>query len=318
MPRILTLASVIALPSLIGDGELVAFDAGPDGVVYLVVALKPLDYTTENEVGVIFPKTMADQPQRYRVLGLLEGEAALDTTIEREPFNIHSVQPLGGDELLLTCGRSQFRGREDYDRNGRVYSCDGQFRREMLLGDGIRSVQTTAGGEIWTSYFDEGIGGNFGWKQPVGRPGLLAWDSAGNKLYGYLPPAGLEGMWDCYALNVASDADVWCYYYSQFPLVHLRNRKVKAYWEMPLSGSDAFAVFGANALFRGGYRERDTYHLFSLPHGEKLVPIQQYEFVGTDGQPLVAEWVTARSDAIHFIAAGFLYRVDVQTAISAQ
>ena len=29
---------------------------------------------------------------------------------------------------------------------------------------------------------------------------------------------------DCYAVNVASDEDVWCYYYAEFPLVHLRSR----------------------------------------------------------------------------------------------
>lgn len=317
MPRTLTLAPVVSLLPLIGNGELVAFDVGPDGVVYLVVALKPLDCHSLNNWGASFTKTVVDQPQWYRVLGLLEGQTVLDTTIEREPFNIHSVQPLGGDELLLACGRSRYLGRGDFDRNGRVYSLDGQFRREILLGDGIQSVQATTRGEIWTSYFDEGVFGNYGWKPPVGEAGLVAWDANGDKLYEY-QPAGLDAICDCYALNVESDADVWCYYYTEFPLVHLRDRKIKAHWEMPVRGSDAFAVFGGYALFRGGYGARDTYHLFSLPHDKKPVPVQQYEFVNPERQPLVAGWATARSDAIHFIADGSLYRVDVQAAISEQ
>jgi len=38
---------VAPLAPIIGEGELVAFNVGPDGVAYLVVALKPLDYRLE-------------------------------------------------------------------------------------------------------------------------------------------------------------------------------------------------------------------------------------------------------------------------------
>lgn len=37
-------------------------------------------------------------------------------------------------------------------------------------------------GRIVTSYFDEGIFGNFGWDQPLGASGLVVWDEQGRVL----------------------------------------------------------------------------------------------------------------------------------------
>ena len=263
MTRSVRLPPVASLVPLIGDGELVAFNVGPDGVVYLVVALQPLDYRIEQPGWASFAKTVPEQPQRYRVVGLSGREPVVDLLIEGERFNIHDVQPLG-DELLLVCVRSNYEGPDDFEKNGRVYTRDGKFAREILLGDGIQLVQATSGGVIWTSYFDEGVFGNYGWQAPVGASGLVAWDPGGIKLYEFQPSKGLDSICDCYALNVESEKDVWLYYYTEFPLVRLHDREIQSVWRMPLEGSDAFAVSASHALFRGGYKDRDTYQLFAL------------------------------------------------------
>ncbi|HEX4591230.1 MAG TPA: hypothetical protein VH120_14940, partial [Gemmataceae bacterium] len=234
-------------------------------MTYLVVALKPLDYRIESSDGPSFVKTVPEQPQEYRVLGLSGSQTAIDVAIERERFNIHDIQPLP-DELLLVCARSYYKGPDNSEKNGRVYTRDGKFAREILLGDGIQSVQATSKGVIWTSYFDEGVFGN-GWQSPIGASGLVAWDSAGNKLYEFQPRDGLDSICDCYALNVESEEDVWLYYYTEFPLVRLRRREIESVWEMPLRGSGAFAVSAGHVLFRGGYEDPDTYQLFSLGSG---------------------------------------------------
>ena len=169
--------------------SLVAFNVGPDGVVYLVVALKPLDYRMKHPSGASFAKTVPEQPQAYRVVGLSGSQPILDIVIEGERFNIHHVQPLV-DELLLVCARSYYKGPDDFEKNGRVYARNGKFVREILLGDGIKSVQTTEDGVIWTSYFDEGVFGNYGWHNPVRAAGLVAWDAAGNKFYEFQPHSG--------------------------------------------------------------------------------------------------------------------------------
>src|ERR1051325_8079456 len=180
-PTPITLKPVACLGSLLAGGELVAFDVGPNGLVYLVIALKPLDYHIVR-AGATFARTTPQEPQDYRVIALRGDQTVRDIHIDGEQFNVHSIQPLGA-KLLLTCTRSYYRGEQDFDLNGRLYSSDGAFEKELLLGDGICSVQVDPHEIIWTSYFDEGIFGNCGWRNPIGACGLVAWDTDGNKLY---------------------------------------------------------------------------------------------------------------------------------------
>lgn len=131
MKRSLCLTPVASLAALIGDGELVAFNVGPDGVVYFVVALRPLDYRIEQPGRSSFAKTVPEQPQRYRVLSLSGSQFVLDAVVDGERFNIHDVQPLPAG-LLLVCARSYFRGADDFERNGRLYTRNGEFAGEIL------------------------------------------------------------------------------------------------------------------------------------------------------------------------------------------
>jgi hypothetical protein len=300
---------------MLAGGELVAFDVGPDDIVYLVVALEPLDYRIDAGRGS-FAKTVPERPQSYRVLGLAGANVVLDVVVRGERFNIHYVQPLG-NELLLVCGRSVYRASDDFDLNGRVYSRAGKFVREMLLGDGIQSVQTTPGSVIWTSYFDEGVFGNYGWRNPVGGYGLVAWDAAGSKTYEFKRTGGLDSISDCYALNVESEESVWFCYYMDFPLVRLHRGNVASVWNMPVKGSHAFAVFAGHALFQGGYDDHDTFHLLDLGRGTKARPLAKFGLRDADGRQLAARSVIGRGSAIHFIDDNKLYRLDVQTAIDA-
>jgi hypothetical protein len=58
MKRSIRLSPVAPLAPVIGDGELVAFNVGPDAVTYFVVAQKPLDYRVEQPGGATFAKTV--------------------------------------------------------------------------------------------------------------------------------------------------------------------------------------------------------------------------------------------------------------------
>ena len=312
MNRILRVRPKAGLQPFLADGEVVAFNVGPEGHVYLVIALRPLDYRVAQPGWAIFPKTEPDQAQKYRVIALSGDRPILDVIIERERFNIHDVQPLG-DDLLLVCARSHYRGPKDFDKNGRVYTRGGKFLREMLLGDGIQSVQATSKGKIWTGFFDEGVFGNFGWEEPVGESGLVAWNPKGKKVYAFQPPKGLDAICHCYALNVESEEDVWCHYDGEIPLVHIHRNKVKSFWKVPGGGSDAFAVSKGRVLFRGGDGERDWYSLFSLEDAGQTKEGAKIQLQGPDGNNLIAEWAAGRGDAIHLIGGGSLYRIDVQS-----
>lgn len=299
---------------LAGD-DLVALNVGPDGVVYLVIAQKPLDYRT-TAVGGSFAKTRPDAPQRYRVVGLLGDEVVLQTLIEQEAFNIHDVQPLGGDELLLVCSRSMFRSAGDVDHNGRVYSRAGVLKRELVLGDGIESTQVTSRGEVWTSFFDEGVFGNYGWTNPIGASGLVAWDATGKKLYEFEHGGNAGYISDCYALNVASDDDVWCYYYTDFPLVHLHKHRVVSTWSVPVHGSHAFAVADECALFAGAYRERDAFRLMRLQEGGRATAMRTFGMVDPAGDAMRPERTVGRGGYLYVLSDGQLYRLGVREAFA--
>jgi hypothetical protein len=316
MNRELRLSPIADLRTIVTDGHLVAFNVGYDGTQYVVVAKKPLDYRIEQPGRGSFAKTRPEEPQSYRIVGLSHGDVALDVVIAEEQFNIHDVQPLSREEILLVCGRSYYRGPDDYDRNGRVYSRDGRFIRAILLGDGIETVQATSEGVIWTSYFDEGVFGNYGWRQPVGASGLVAWDSVGEMVFEFQPAEGLDSICDCYALNVASDSDVWCYYYMDFPLVRLRNGRIHSVWQVPISGSSAFAVSRKHAVFRGGYDDRDVYHLLALGGNGKAEPLSSFRLTEENGTQLVADRVVGRGDRLHLICGDRLYQVEVQMLLA--
>lgn len=315
MNQAIQLIPIASLDSIIGKGKIVAFNVGPDRVVYFVVATRPLDERFEQPGGASFVKTVPDHPHRYRLIGLYDGEVVQDLLIENERFNIHEVQPLG-DQWLLACARSCYRNSKDFEKNGRIYSSDGNFIREILLGDGIASIQATSEGVIWTGYFDEGVFGNYGWSTPVGESGLVAWDSSGQKIWEFQPSGDLGPIYDCYAMNVASARDIWFYYYNDFPLVWLHDYKVAGVWHMPMGGSRAFAVFAGHSLFYGSYDDPETLHLFSLEKNGKAELLARFDLQNENGQKIAADRIVGRGDTIYLIQDRVLYQMNVEMALA--
>ncbi|WP_157633601.1 hypothetical protein [Burkholderia ubonensis] len=316
-PHVWRVSPLASIDSLSAAGELVAFNVGPDDAVYMVFALEPLDYRIQS-TGASFAKTQPSALQRYRVFAWKDGQALLDLVIDNEPFNIHEVQPVG-DDLLLVCVRSVYRGPDDFDLNGRLYRRDGVPCGEILLGDGIQTVQVTGAGEIWTSYFDEGVFGNYGWSAPVGAAGLIAWNRQGDQTYAFSPPDGLGPIYDCYALNVQNDRDVWLYYYDEFALVHLRDRQTVASWGMPAGGCHAFAVMadpmqqgGYVALLGGSYKDRNALHLVRLGRDGNARLIRAYHLQGEGPAPVEIARMVGRGRALHVVGTDRnVYRIDI-------
>ncbi|PYX51931.1 MAG: hypothetical protein DMG76_30690 [Acidobacteria bacterium] len=145
---------------------------------------------------------------------------------------------------------------------------------------------------------------------------MVAWDCTGNKLYEFEAAGELDAMSVCYALNVQSDDDVWCYYYTDFPLVHLHGQKIVSVLQIPVSGSDAFAVWGNHALFRGECKNHDTYRLLSLSSAGEATLLAEIELYNREGVKITAERVVGRADNIHFLSGQVLYKVGVREAIA--
>jgi hypothetical protein len=143
--------------------------------------------------------------------------------------------------------------------NAVVVGPDGAVQSELTLGDGIENLQTSPGGSIWVSYFDEGVFGNYGWhgtgrSRPLGSSGLVCFGPDGSVRWEFQPPAGHDMICDCYALNVAGET-VWAYYYTDFPLARIKAGRVRA-WSTDVEGARAVAVAGDRVLFAGGYRDQ--------------------------------------------------------------
>jgi hypothetical protein len=128
-----------------------------------------------------------------------------------------------------------------------------------VLGDGIEHVLATSTGQVWVGYFDEGIYGNYGWgradsEEPAGAYGIVRF-SPGLKSAWHYPQYTGVGPWepidDCYALNV-DDTCIWACYYSDFPVVRIRDDIVTG-WHNDTGGARALAAAGSRVALCGGY-----------------------------------------------------------------
>ena len=96
-------------------------------------------------------------------------------------FQFHYLRP-AGDHFLLLGARCAYR-ENGPDQNAWIVSRDGAVLSRFCLGDGIQDCVVKKDGTIITSYFDEGVFGNYGWDEPLGACGLIAWTSEGTPLW---------------------------------------------------------------------------------------------------------------------------------------
>lgn len=295
--------------------ELVALNIGFNGNPLLLFAEKPLDYTGIGIGGVRFSKAVPKECQNYRLISF-EGEHRIELArIQGEKFNIHHVQLLPDSRILLACSRSVYNSPERFEKNGRIYGTSGVFQSEILLGDGIEDVQATENGLIWTGFFDEGIFGNNGWDEPVGASGLVAFDTDGNSLYEFEPLAGLRSIDACYALNVPTADEAWCYYYIRFPIVKIQDRRIAGFWHSPVTSAHAFAVDGDFIMFAGASDMKDSYPLVKLQTDHRAEIIGNVDFIDENGQPLRSGHTVARGRQLFLIQNNKLYKADLRNIL---
>ncbi|MEI3614699.1 hypothetical protein [Pseudogracilibacillus sp. SO30301A] len=159
-------------------------------------------------------------PKNNWIIKIIKGVNIETVELKNVPFIPTEVDLFSDDTLLLVQGRCLKDGKY-VERNARRYNSNGQLIAAFTLGDGIEHVHIDETDTIWVSYFDEGIFGNFGWEQPMGSEGLIAYSINGQKMWG----AGSYGIIDCYALNVVNSKEVYFYYYDDFFLVQLNGMK---------------------------------------------------------------------------------------------
>lgn len=165
-----------------------------------------------------------------------------------QEMNYHFVQP-AGDGLLLVASRCYFRNGAG-ENNAAVFGERGNLIRQYCLGDGISDVIVLSDGRIITSYFDEGVFGNYGWVEPLGASGLVVWGRDGSVEW-----EADSNICDCYAVNIDDAEKLWYYYYTDFELICTDLKSEKVY-QPDIDGSCMFILpsDGQSVIFDKGYR----------------------------------------------------------------
>ena len=225
-------------------------------------------------------------------------------------FQFHYLRP-AGEHFLLLGARCAYR-ENGPDNNAWIVSRDGAVLSRFCMGDGIQNCVVKADGTIITGYFDEGVFGNYGWADssgthgyvpPVGECGLITWTPAGIPLW----KNEKYSIYDCYAISLDEEENLWFYYYDEFRLVRT-NFKEDFVFELPIEGSGAFSVApsGDTFLFQGGYPKHNKFY-FLTAHGGHLG--QKWEAIPIcDGNKVAVEQCSLLSSRMLFLGKnGILY-----------
>jgi hypothetical protein len=277
---------LLDIPSVANGHTLVAATIGPDGDPILLT-------------------TAAREPNHLTVHHVLAGGARIECIdLPAEGLLYPMVQPLGAEEWLLV-GTVIGDGP-----TARVFDRKGRPLRSFDVGDGVESVQVSPSGEIWVSYFDEGIFG----RSALAAEGVVCLDAAGQVLHTpttnqlRLPP-----IIDCYAMNVCRNGDVWLFYYDAFPLVRIRNGRVQTVVSnVPHAAhyAKAVAVHGDDVLFGGRYDGKsDLLVRYSL----RTRQAEELLLRGPEGECISYERAFGRDCSLYFVAGDSLLSVDLRT-----
>lgn len=301
MPQSCQAIRLSHLSDVLGRRQLVSLCIGADLNPVLLSIAGKLDYRFFNQLGASFPKLFASRSNRFRIHHRVDGAwAAIDLPATKE--NYHCVQPLPSGRWLLVRGRA----KSVDDKNAHVFEADGRPINSFHAGDGIEDCQATTDGRIWTSFFDEGVYSDV----PAGRWGLAAYDMAGETVFTLEECAEQAGdISDCYALNIPDNRNTWLCYYTDFPIVHLRDGKLEGVWESnPIAGSHAFALVEGGILFAGSYDHPESLFRVSLSD----MSTEAFEVTAPDGTRLQKFYAVGRGGKLLLNDGKTLYEVDAR------
>lgn len=251
----------------------------------------------------------SDKTSGYRVHTLTSEGWRLILSLAPTSRRFSFVQPLPGEHFLVV----ESRLWQDRSPNAYVFDQAANVIASFVAGDGIEHVQTTRRGDIWIGYFDEGV-----YKEgQLGNAGLVCLDSSGQPLLRYADDVaesnGLPFIDDCYALNVAKEDEVWIAYYSHFPLVKLRARRLDQSWlDWPARPVRAFAVDEARLLMVPAYRREGPLYDVNL----KATTIGEVSIVDEAGQPIRFDFSFGRGSILCLVSLQGdkpLYSIDLRS-----
>lgn len=256
-------------PLLVDRAAPLAVGFSLDGSIY-VAAGRAAEPLAEDRGGGTFPKSRLAKGTAYTVVHWNAGERRR-VEVKDEVIVASYIQPTPRG-FLLVGARCHWR-HEGAEANAVEYDWNGVELRRFTAGDGIQDLRTTPNGATWAAFFDEGVFGNYGWSGPgpecIGASGCVRFDAEGSPSFHFSPEdAGTDAICDVYAMNVIGDDDVWLYFYTEFPIVHIADGTYRV-WECGIAGARALAVSASRVLLVGDYKQRNLVRLLRLgPDGK--------------------------------------------------
>ncbi len=202
----------------------------------------------------------------YKIIEIGQ-ESIKEIELEKQTYDYSFIQNINYDNYLLVGSRCCYYSDEKKDLNAKIVNNKGETISEFVLGDGIEDVYVSESNVIWTSYFDEGVYGNYGWENPMGTNGLVAFNNNGDILYEYDGKGWID---DCYVLNVSNDNEAWIYYYSDFEISRIKENKDVEQFNPKLSGADGIAISSNFLLLKKSCDSREEYYLYKRTEGSDI------------------------------------------------
>jgi hypothetical protein len=253
-----------------------------------------------------------DRYGRYVVFELIGDQWQLRLSLSSDEA-YQFVQPLPCGNFLLVDSRLTKSDPRDtrvlyyagkYFDNAHVFNRTGRKLYGFKAGDGIEHVQTTASGEIWIGFFDDGVFGDPLRTGGLGAAGLICLNAQGEVLFRYADQIaerqGIPAIDDCYALNIVNQSEVWLSYYGDFPVVALSEKNLKKAWvDFPHRAAKAFAVSGERLLMVSAYKNPRWIYVDLTDRVTAEAPIADEK-----GSPIEIDFCFARDPAVYFGAKG--------------
>lgn len=201
----------------------------------------------------------------------------------KHAMNFRFLRPIPDGSFLLLGARCNYSKENGPEKNAVFIDKAGNVLRELTFGDGIADCIVRDDGIIITSYFDEGVLGNYGWEDPIGSCGLCAWTADGEIVW-----RSKRDILDCYAINIDAGGSLWYYYYTDFLLVRT-NFRIETVYDPMVEGADRFAVAGNGRflIMNGGYDDADAFYVSRIV-GNRIEGKEPLEFVTDDGTSVPA------------------------------
>ncbi|MCH5194871.1 MAG: hypothetical protein J1F11_12990 [Oscillospiraceae bacterium] len=217
------------------------------------------------------------------------------------------IQPIG-DKLLLLGARSYYLGNLEGEKNAVIIDKHGEVSDRFCFGDGIEDCIVLSDGRIVTSYFDEGVYGNYGWRDPIGKRGLIVWNDKGEIIW----QAGQEhGISDCDAINIDDRENLWFYYFEAYNLVRTDFRTEKIYTP-GIKGANRF-LFTKDmqyVIFNGEYDDYGRYY-YALMNYEKIGDFKPVKFIYCDREDPIAYTKFRASKAVVVTSKNRLFAKEI-------